>query len=71
MRSWQILLLVIVMVSGLQSVHGQRSLGGLRAEIIAVTIPASRRPVVTFQVSDAKGKPIDLEELDPAGVYTR
>src|SRR4030095_15565960 len=38
------------------------------AEIINVTIPANRRPGVTFKVSDAKGKPIELEELDANSV---
>jgi OmcA/MtrC family decaheme c-type cytochrome len=42
--------------------------GGLKAEITGVAIPADRRPVVTFKIADAKGKPLDLEDLDPNSV---
>jgi hypothetical protein len=42
--------------------HGQNSSDtGLIAEITGVTIPADRRPVVMFKISDAKGKPLDLD----------
>jgi OmcA/MtrC family decaheme c-type cytochrome len=49
--------------------HGQSAPdGGLKAEITAVAIPANRRPVVTFKIADAKGRPLDLEDLDPNSV---
>ncbi|HEY2988527.1 MAG TPA: OmcA/MtrC family decaheme c-type cytochrome [Candidatus Binatia bacterium] len=50
-------------------VHNQTAPdGGLKAEITGVAIPANRRPVVTFKITDAKGKPLELEELDPNSV---
>jgi len=49
--------------------HGQSAPeSGLKAEITAVAIPANRRPIVTFKIADAKGKPLDLEDLDPNSV---
>jgi OmcA/MtrC family decaheme c-type cytochrome len=49
--------------------HAQsNSDAGLKAEISAVTIPANRRPVVTFKISDAGGKPLDLNSLDANSV---
>ena len=42
--------------------------GGLKAEITAVAIPADRRPVVTFKIADAKGKSLELADLDPDSV---
>jgi len=42
--------------------------GAFKAEITAVTIPADRRPVVTFTVSDANGKPLELQDLDQQSV---
>ena len=68
MRSRQTLFLFMFMVAAAPTAYGQSSVGGLRAEITAVTIPANRRPVVTFKVSDAKGRPIQLEDLDPDSV---
>jgi OmcA/MtrC family decaheme c-type cytochrome len=51
------------------SLHAQSaSQAGLKAEITGVTIPANRRPVVTFKISDTKGKPLDLDDLDPNSV---
>src|SRR5919109_1896541 len=41
---------------------------GLKAEIIGVTIPDNRRPGVTFKISDAKEKPLDMSELDPESI---
>ena len=41
---------------------------GLKAEITAVNIPADRRPVVTFKISDGKGKPLELGDLDADSV---
>ena len=41
---------------------------GLKAEITAVSIPADRRPVVTFRISDGKGRPLELGDLDADGV---
>jgi len=68
MRRWQTLFLIMLMLSGLASVHAQSPLGGLKAEITTVMIAANRRPVVTFNVRDVKGKPIDLYDLDPNSV---
>lgn len=69
MRPWRILLLfVFAGVMAAPAVHAQPVQNGLKAEIINVTIPTNRRPVVTFKVSDAKGKPIELEELDANSV---
>jgi len=68
MRRWQTLFLIMLMLSGLASVHAQSPLGGLKAEITTVMIAANRRPVVTFNVRDVKGKPIDLDDLDPNSV---
>lgn len=42
--------------------------GGLKAEITGVAIPGDRRPVATFKVADLKGKPLELDDLDPGGV---
>jgi len=41
---------------------------GLKAEITAVSIPADRRPLVTFKISDSKGRPLDLADLDADSV---
>jgi OmcA/MtrC family decaheme c-type cytochrome len=69
MRLWLILFLIIVLsITASAGVHAQPVQSGLKAEIIGVTIAANRRPVVTFKVSDAKGKPLELEELDPNSV---
>jgi OmcA/MtrC family decaheme c-type cytochrome len=68
MRSWPTLFPILFLVSGLPSVHAQNSARGLKAEITGVAIPASRRPLVTFKVSDAKGKSLDLDDLDPNSV---
>ncbi|HEY3153167.1 MAG TPA: hypothetical protein VGK65_16030, partial [Candidatus Binatia bacterium] len=68
MRRWQPLFLITLMLLGLVSAHAQSPLGGLKAEITAVVIAANRRPVVTFNVRDIRGKPIDLDELDPNSV---
>ena len=42
--------------------------GAFKAEITAVTIPADRRPVVSFTISDANGKALELQDLDPQSV---
>jgi len=56
----------VAMPSG---VGGQSSPnGGLKAEITGVSVPASRRPVVTFKISDSRGKPLELQDLDPNSV---
>jgi hypothetical protein len=68
MRRWQTIFLILLMPSGLASVHAQSPLGGLKAEITAVMIAANRRPVVTFNVRDVKGQPVDLDDLDPNSV---
>lgn len=56
--------LSVVAVARGQSPSGD----GLKAEIIGVVIPADRRPVVTFKISDAKGKPLDVADLDPDSI---
>jgi len=43
------------------SVYAQ--MDGLKGNIVAA-IAVDRRPVVTFAITDAKGKPIDLVDLD-------
>lgn len=69
MRLWRILFLTIVLsITVSARVHAQPVQSGLKAEIIGVTIAANRRPVVTFKVSDAKGKPLELEDIDPNSV---
>jgi hypothetical protein len=68
MRRLQGVLLITFLLSGLPASLGQSRFAGLRAQITGVAIPASRRPVVTFKVSDASGKPVDLEDLDPDSV---
>jgi OmcA/MtrC family decaheme c-type cytochrome len=68
MRSWRTLFPILFLVSGLPTVYAQNSPGGLKAEITGVAIPASRRPLVTFKVSDAKDKSLDLDDLDPNSV---
>src|SRR5262245_29817732 len=69
MQPWQILFLIFFFSGAvLLPAHAQPVQNGLKAEIISVTIPANRRPVVTFKASDAKGKPVELEELDANSV---
>jgi len=49
--------------------YGQSSAqSGLKATITAVAIPNDRRPVVTFKITDVKGKPLELDDLDPDSV---
>ena len=49
--------------------YGQSSAqSGLKAAITAVAIPTDRRPVVTLKITDAKGKPLELDDLDPDSV---
>lgn len=51
------------------AVHSQSTTdSGLKAEITGVSIPGNRRPVVTFKITDSKGKPLDLDDLDPNSV---
>ncbi|MET0500016.1 MAG: hypothetical protein ABW172_00685, partial [Candidatus Binatia bacterium] len=45
------------------AVHAQEA-GGLKAEIASVSIPVHRRPVVTFKITDSKGKALELADLD-------
>ena len=47
----------------------QRASGqGLKAEITRVKIPRNRRAVVTFKISDSKGKPLTIKDLDQRGI---
>ena len=49
--------------------YGQSSAqSGLKATITLVAIPNDRRPVVTFKITDVKGKPLELDDLDPDSV---
>ena len=41
---------------------------GLKAEITRVKIPRNRRPVVTFKISDSKGKLLTIKDLDRRGI---
>ena len=60
------LLLVTVFALSAATAYAQvAGEGGLKSEITAVSIPADRRPVVTFKIADAKGKPLELDDLDP------
>ena len=43
------------------SVYAQ--MDGLKGNIVAATA-VDRRPIVTFAITDAKGKPIDLVDLE-------
>jgi OmcA/MtrC family decaheme c-type cytochrome len=64
--------LMITLVFSLATPSAARSQSGpnsgLKADITSVSISVNRRPVVTFSVADAKGKPLDLEDLDPNSV---
>jgi hypothetical protein len=41
---------------------------GLKANIIGVNIGSDRRPVATMKISDAKGKPLELADLDAGSI---
>ena len=57
------------MIISAPALHSQdRSEGGLKAEITGVSIPASRKLVVTFKISDLKGKALELDDLDANSV---
>ena len=61
-----LILISAVVLSPTYAVHTQTAPdSGLKAEITGVSIPANRRPVITFKISDAKGKSLDLDDLDP------
>ncbi len=67
------LVLMLIFIFGLTfttpAVNAQSAAdGGLKAEITAVSIPGNRRPVVTFKISDLRGKPLELDALDPNSV---
>ncbi|TMA12185.1 MAG: OmcA/MtrC family decaheme c-type cytochrome [Deltaproteobacteria bacterium] len=63
------LFILALILSTSSSVHGQGvPADGLKAEIVGVKVPSNRRPVVIFRVSDSKGKPLSLEDLDRDGV---
>jgi hypothetical protein len=40
----------------------------LNTEISGVTIPADRRPVVTFKTSDGQGRAFELSDLDDGSI---
>src|SRR5256885_17120962 len=63
------LFLVIVLAFQAAAAYAQvAGEGGLKAEITGVAIPADRRPIVTFKIADAKGKPLEPGDLDPDSV---
>ena len=71
MQCLAMLLLSFVLFSGgaLPSYAQSNAEGGLKAEICAVTIPpATRRPVVSFKVTDGGGTPLELNALDANSV---
>ncbi len=70
MQLLRVLFLILAVALSTTAVSHSQSApdGGLKAEIAGVTIPGNRRPVVTIKITDAKGKPLDLEDLDPNSV---
>ena len=68
MRLFRFIFLIGVICAVVSALYAQNAAdGGLKAEIIAVSISGSR-PVVTFKISDAKGNPLDIADLDPNSV---
>ena len=62
-------LVIAVALSVVSAARGQSDPGGgLKAEIASVTVPADRRPVVTFRITDGKSKPLELGDLDADSV---
>jgi OmcA/MtrC family decaheme c-type cytochrome len=69
MQLFVVLIFIYGLTFGAPAVNAQSTGdGGLKAEIAGVSISGNRRPVVTFKVSDVKGKPLDLEALDPNSI---
>jgi OmcA/MtrC family decaheme c-type cytochrome len=63
------ILVIAVPLSVVGAARGQSGPGdGLKAEITTVSIPAGRRPVVTFRISDGKGRLLELGDLDADSV---
>src|SRR5947207_12093687 len=68
MRLFRFIFLISMTCALVSVLYAQNTTdGGLKAEIIAVSISGSR-PVVTFKISDAKGNPLDITDLDPNSV---
>src|SRR5919198_2634627 len=68
-RLEELILILTLMIISAPALHSQnRSDGGLKAEITGVHISASRKPVVTFKISDLNGKALDLSDLDAKSV---
>ncbi|MBI4491561.1 MAG: OmcA/MtrC family decaheme c-type cytochrome [Chloroflexi bacterium] len=44
------------------------SAGGVQLKILSASIPADRKPVVTFTLADAGGNPLRIAELDQGGL---
>jgi OmcA/MtrC family decaheme c-type cytochrome len=69
---FKIFLILAVLLPGARSStanDGANSVGaGFKAEVISAKIGSDRRPVVVFRVSDAKGQPLDLDQLDPDSI---
>ena len=58
-----LILISAVVLSPTYAVHTQTTPdSGLKAEITGVSIPANRRPAITFKISDGKGKALDLDD---------
>src|SRR5215510_1710766 len=66
--SYALFLSTVLTIASPARVHAQSAHSNLKAEIVGVTIGANRRPVVTFKINDAKGRPIEIDELDPDSV---
>src|SRR5205809_446389 len=63
------ILFFVVTLFSTPTARGQNTAeGGLKAEIIGVNVSDNRRPTVTFKIGDSKGKPLDLDDLDPNSV---
>jgi len=66
-RIWPVSLVWALISLAPLLVHAQND-GGLASKITVVSVPAGRRPVVTFTASDGRGKPLDLGALDAGSV---
>lgn len=64
--TWIIIFLGSVSLGWLAPAIGRAE--GLKANIIGVNIASDRRPVATIKISDAKGKPLDLADLDAGSI---
>jgi OmcA/MtrC family decaheme c-type cytochrome len=56
--------LAIVLAFWLNGSSHAEPVAGLRAEIVGARISADRRAIATIKLSDSKGQPLDLDDLD-------